>query len=159
MPDRRFEELVRANQRAVRTYARSLASTPTIAEDATQETFLRAWRFLDSFRGEGSFEGWLLRICRNCLHDLEAKERRRLPLVEDACRLSVSPDHRHELLDVIERLPLDQREVIVVCGILGYDYESAAAVLDAPIGTIRSRLHRARTNLSRQLEVSERSTA
>jgi RNA polymerase sigma-70 factor, ECF subfamily len=79
--------------------------------------------------------------------------------MDDTRRLCVSPDHRQDLLDVIERLPLDQREVIVLCGILGYDYESAAAVLDAPVGTIRSRLHRARTNLSRQLGVSERSTA
>ncbi len=75
----RFELLVRENARSIRTYAHSVASTPTIAEDATQETFLRAWRYLDSFRGSGSQQGWLIRICRNAVYDLEAKERRSGP--------------------------------------------------------------------------------
>lgn len=158
MQDRRFEELVRANHRAVSTYAQSMASTPSIAEDAIQETFLRAWRYLDTFRGDGSFEGWLIRICRRCVFDLEARERRSagpcgsVPLDDDAgAGPSELPDHRSETLVLLGALPPDQREVIVLCGVLGYGYEAAAAVLDIPIGTVRSRLHRARSALSQAL--------
>ncbi len=157
MQDRRFEQLVRANHRAVSTYAQSMASTPSIAEDAIQETFLRAWRYLDSFRGEGSFEGWLIRICRRCVFDLEARERRSagpsglVPLDDEAMSRSELPDHRSETLALLDSLPPDQREVIVLCGVLGYEYESAAAVLDIPVGTVRSRLHRARAALSQAL--------
>jgi len=146
--DQRFEELVRAHHGSVRTYARSLASTPTIAEDATQETFLRAWRYLDSFRGEGSFEGWLIRICRNCLHDLEARERPSVDLANVVWSLAEPADHSSELLAVVQELPLAQREVVVLCGVLGYDYETAATILDTPVGTIRSRLSRARAALA-----------
>lgn len=158
--DRRFEELVRAHHRAVSTYAQSMASTPSIAEDAIQETFLRAWRYLDSFRGDGSFEGWLVRICRRCVFDLESRERRSAA-VFDAVSLDQMaviriqpPDHRGETMSLLASLPADQREVIVMCGMLGYDYEAAAAVLDIPIGTVRSRLHRARAALTRALEAT-----
>ena len=56
------------------------------------------------------------------------------------------------LVGAINKLPPDQREVVVLCGVLGYDYESAAAVLDIPIGTVRSRLHRGRAALAHALE-------
>ncbi len=159
--EKRFEELVRANHRAVRTYALSMASTPSLAEDAVQETFLKAWRHLDKFRGEGSFEGWLIRICRRCVLDLEAKERRVAELVDRTTRLAnvshiTPPDHGSEMLTLVEALPAAQREVVVVCGLLGYDYETAATILDVPVGTVRSRLHRARKRIEDELGISAR---
>ncbi len=157
--DRRFENLVRTHLRPVRTYARSMASTSTIAEDAVQETFLRAWQYLDSFRGAGSFEGWLIRICRRCVHDLESKEHRAREVAATQVPRTEAPDHRSETLEVAATLPLEQREVLVLCGILGYDYEAAAGVLDVPIGTVRSRLHRARVALAEALDESEQATA
>lgn len=163
--DRRFEELVRAEARPVSTYARSVASTPTIAEDAVQETFLRAWRYLDSFRGDGSRQGWLIRICRNVIHDLEAAERRSVPegdwTVVHLDRASgpievVDGDRVDDLAglqlsDLVNRLPLPHREVVVLCGLLGYSYDEAAKVLDLPVGTVRSRLSRARAALRDEL--------
>ncbi len=154
--DRRFEQLVRAHQHAVRAYARSMASTPANADDAVQETFLRAWRYLDSFRGDGSFEGWLIRICRRCVFDVEARERRSADVsaaaaAEAAAHEAEAPDEQSETLALVAGLPVDQREVVVLCGVLGYDYESAAAVLDIPIGTVRSRLHRGRAALAQAL--------
>lgn len=155
--DRRFEQLVRAHQHAVRAYARSMASTPANADDAVQETFLRAWRYLDSFRGDGSFEGWLIRICRRCVIDVETRERRSADAsaaaaAEAAWHAAEGPDERGETMALVAGLPPDQREVVVLCGVLGYDYESAAAVLDIPIGTVRSRLHRGRAALAQALE-------
>lgn len=130
-----------------------MASTPTIAEDAVQNTFVRAWKYLDSFRGNGSFEGWLIRICRRCIIDLENRQRRDTELATTRARRPhpQAPDHRAETLALVTDLPAEQREVIVICGILGYDYDSAAAILDIPVGTVRSRLHRGRAALAEAL--------
>jgi RNA polymerase sigma-70 factor, ECF subfamily len=161
--DAHFERLVRDHHRAVHTYARSMASTPTIAEDAVQNTFLRAWKYLDSFRGNGSFEGWLIRICRRCIIDLENRQRRDTELAApQAHQLHAHPpDNRAETLALIGDLPREQREVVVICGILGYDYDSAATILDIPVGTVRSRLHRGRAALAEALraEPSDEATA
>lgn len=152
MRDVDFDRLVRNHHRAVHTYAHSMASTPTIAEDAVQNTFLRAWKYLDSFRGNGSFEGWLIRICRRCVIDLENRQQRDRELAQRHAILPAqAPDHQPETLALIAGLPSEQREVIVVCGILGYDYDTAAVILDIPVGTIRSRLHRARAALTKAL--------
>jgi RNA polymerase sigma-70 factor, ECF subfamily len=136
-----------------------MASTSTIAEDAVQETFLRAWKYLDSFRGRGSFEGWLIRICRRCVIDLEATEAWSMPLADAELAAIEEPDYRADTLSVAAGLPIEQREVLVLVGVLGYDYESAAEVLDVPIGTVRSRLHRARSALSEALDAESRSVA
>ncbi len=146
---KRFEALVHAHAGAVSAYARAVAPDPWTAEDAVQETFLRAWKYLDSFRGQGSFEGWLIRICRNCIIDLVTHR----PLVLDE-RLPERPapaDTTSEVYDLVERLPLEHREVVALCGLLGFDYASTAEILGVPVGTVRSRLHRARAILERQL--------
>lgn len=155
--DRTFDALVRAHAGAVAAYARAVASDPWTAEDAVQETFLRAWKYFDSYDGRGSFEGWLIRICRNCLVDLASRPlpepRRALPDV------AVGPDSSHDVYDLLERLPLPQREVLALCGMLGYDYESAASLLEVPVGTVRSRLHRAREALRRELRGPKEASA
>ena len=127
-----------------------------LAEDAVQETFFKVWQHLDSFRGDGSFEGWILRICRNTLFDLEARERRRTTTTLDAGgEPSSHPDQRGELWDLLGPLPRDQREALVLVGVFGYSYEDTAAILDVPVGTIRSRLHRARHALAGALDAVE----
>lgn len=157
VPDRRFEQLVRTHHRAVHTYARSIASDPSVVDDAVQETFIKAWRHLDSFRGDGNFEGWLIRICRNCVIDIERREARARSAVDRQLRLlrpptSTTMDDTSELAQLIDALPRSHREVLTVCGVLGYDYEAAAQILDIPVGTVRSRLHRARQALEQLLE-------
>ena len=152
--ERRFETLVRHHHAAVTAYARAMASSTTLAEDAVQETFLRAWRYLDSFRGEGSFEGWLIRICRRCVIDLEHAERRQAQLADLPVAEMRDGGSTAELTGLMATLPVEQREVLVLCGVLGYDYERAAVVLDVPVGTVRSRLSRARRRLGAQLRNS-----
>lgn len=147
--ERRFDELVRRHYRAVLAYARATTS-PALAEDAVQETFLRAWRYFDSFRGDGSFEGWLIRICRRCIIDLAEREQRvasaALPVIVE------HPDHQSETMMIIEQMSPQHREVLALCGLLGYDYDTAAEVLDVPVGTVRSRLSRARALLAEALD-------
>ena len=146
---RQFDRLVAAHAGAVTAYARAVASDRWTAEDAVQETFLRAWKYLDSFRGQGSFEGWLIRICRNCIIDLVTK--RPLPIDEELPDHPSPADTSNDVYDLVERLPVEHREVVALCGLLGFDYASTAEILGVPVGTVRSRLHRARAILERQL--------
>ncbi len=144
--DKRFNDLVVEHHRAVSAYARALCADRHLAEDAVQETFLRAWRYLDTHRSSGSFEGWLLTICRRCVIDLVRLDKRQVCPV-DLPVSSELPDASADVLDLIGELPLAQREVLVLCGWLGYEYQDAAVLLGVPVGTVRSRLHRARVAL------------
>jgi RNA polymerase sigma-70 factor, ECF subfamily len=145
-----FERNFREHHKAVEAYARAMCSRSDIAEEAVQETFLRAWKYLDSYNASGSFEGWLLRICRNCIVDMAHRHKLDEPW-SDSYDQWVEEDRPHEIFDLLGSLPLAQREVLVVCGLLGYDYEGGAALLDIPIGTVRSRLSRARAAMAQLL--------
>jgi len=152
--DRHFAQLAREHAGAVAAYARAVSPDRWTAEDVVQETFLRAWKYRDSFRATGSFEGWLIRICRNCLTDYAAR-----PVDRPMANLPESGEYFDgvlELQDVIARLPEPQREVIALCALLGYDYATAAEVLEVPIGTVRSRLHRARATIAQHMDGVER---
>jgi RNA polymerase sigma-70 factor (ECF subfamily) len=150
---RDFERLIRAHAPAVSTYARAMCSDPWAADDAVQETFARAWKYLESYAGRGSFEGWLLRICRNCIIDLANRPMATSLVVEHD--VPEPPDYSVELHLLVGRLPLPQREAVVLCGVLGYDYQGAADLLGIPIGTVRSRLSRARNELHAMLSDDE----
>ena len=150
MTDRRFAQLMSSHADVVASYARAMAPDAWMAEDAVQETFLRAWKYRDTFRASGSFEGWLIRICRNCLAHLAAKTP--IELTADPPDLAEESDGCTELYDLLGRLPTQQREVLVLCGLLGYDYAGTAELLGLPLGTVASRLHRARAMIAGQLE-------
>ena len=151
--DRRFARLVCEHAGAVGSYARAVAPDRWTAEDAVQETFLRAWQYRDSFRSTGSFEGWLIRICRNCLIDFAAINVAQ-PVLAVPDLVDETSHELPELYDLLARLPVHQREVVVICSLLGFDYAGAAELLDVPIGTVRSRLHRARAAIAQQLDGS-----
>jgi len=150
MTDRRFAQLMSKHAEVVSSYARAMAPDPWMAEDAVQETFLRAWKYRDTYRASGSFEGWLIRICRNCLARLAAKTP--VELTADLPELAAESDGCTELYDILGRLPIQQREVLVLCALLGYDYAGAAELLGVPLGTVASRLHRAREAIAGELE-------
>ena len=113
---------------------------------------MRAWKYRDSFRATGSFAGWLLRICRNCLLDFAATDVEQP--VSEVPDLPETPHGLTDLYDLVARLPVHQREVVALCALLGFDYAGAAELLDVPIGTVRSRLHRARLAIAEQLDGS-----
>ena len=150
MNDRRFEALITRHRAAIEAYAQATCGNRWLAEEAVQETFVRAWKYLHTYGGTGSFEGWLIRICRNVIVDLANRSE---PVSDELGHLDHTQpaDNTPELYLILGALPFAQREVLVLCGILGFDYESAAAILGVPVGTIRSRLARARAELSVQL--------
>jgi len=146
-----FDAMMRENIRSVKAFALSITSNPHIAEEAVQETFIRAWRYWPTFRHESSAVSWLITICRRVVIDMAKKNRVHEQLPENVIEIR---DHfaSTAIYDMVRELPLPQREVVVLCAVLGFDYESAATTLNIPIGTVRSRLARAREQLGRQLD-------
>jgi RNA polymerase sigma-70 factor, ECF subfamily len=122
----------------------------------TQETFLRAYRALGTYKGQAKFTSWLLRIARNCAVDSYRKTRRETPASPDestADRVGTSPgaEDRARINDAIRRLPMPLREPFVVIEVLGYSYHEAAVILGVREGTLKSRMHRARAELMKTL--------
>lgn len=158
-----WEDVARTHGRKIYNYAYRLTGNSHDAKDLVQEVLLRVRRGLDSYT-PGSFDGWLWRITRNAfLDDVRRRNRRPTsPLPDDVDRMpnASSPgaddvlasirlgeDIQKALLD----LPDDFREAIVMCDIVGMSYEEIAQAIDAPIGTVRSRIHRGRKLLKERL--------
>jgi RNA polymerase sigma-70 factor, ECF subfamily len=142
----------------LRAFAISLSGSIDQADDLVQETILRALSKIDSFEPGTDMQAWLFTILRNQFHDSFRKRRRE---VEDpdgvfAGRLSCAPeqDGHLDLQDMrvaLARLPVDQREALLLVAAEGFSYEEAAAVCGIRIGTIKSRVNRARTRLAELL--------
>ena len=162
-----FNRLVIEYQEKLYNTAYRILGDPALAADATQEAFLSAFRKLKSYRG-GSFKAWLLRIVTNaCYDELRRKKRRPTtalePLTENDEEMesprwladpAASPEKQletneleHAIQNCIEALPPEFRAVVVLTDIQGLDYKEAATVLQKPLGTIKSRLARARLRL------------
>ncbi|GIF19053.1 RNA polymerase sigma factor [Paractinoplanes tereljensis] len=144
--------LVRATQAEVWRFTAALVD-PGVADDLTQETFLRAFKALPSFEGRSSVRTWLLGIARRtCADHLRAVVRRRrldAKLAEQArTDLPVpEPAHRLSTADLLSGLSDERRTAFVLTQVLGLSYAEAAEVEDVPVGTIRSRVARARDEL------------
>ena len=152
-----FNKLVERHQSTVYNVCLRMLGDVQHAEDATQETFFAAYRSLKSFRG-GVFRGWLLRIASNqCYDQLRHRQRHPTePMPEEPFLAdpAASPDQAalsSEVIAAIERalrqLPADQRLCVVLIDVQGLDYEEAAQAMNVNLGTVKSRLSRARARL------------
>lgn len=141
-----FEEIVREHTPAVRAFARSMVRDVALADDIVQETFIRAWRYLPTFRNEGSLQGWLIRICQNVTRTTIKKQRITEEIDGNLAGRGNDYDSS-DLMSVIDQLPDDHRAIVTLCLVLGYSYEDVADILRIPVGTVRSRLSRARSSL------------
>jgi RNA polymerase sigma-70 factor, ECF subfamily len=159
-----FNELVLMYQTSVYNVALRTLGHSEDAADATQETFLAAYRAIGEFRG-GSFKAWLLRIAVNTCYDLLRRRHRRpstsLDVIVDEsgdqpgfADRRVGPERAAlgaETVSVVEQglltLPDDQRVIVVLCDIQGLSYEEAAEAEGVALGTVKSRLSRARARL------------
>ncbi|MFN2586918.1 MAG: RNA polymerase sigma factor [Actinomycetota bacterium] len=150
-----FEDLVRRYQGHVWRLSLHLLHDPDLASDATQEAFVRAYRFLPRYRGESKFSTWLFSIARNCALD-EARRAARRRRIADRAEAEPAPPPREpgaavEVREAVAALPLDLREPIVMIDMFGISYKEVATILGAPEGTIKSRVHRARELLVESL--------
>lgn len=158
-----WEDVARVYGRKIYNFAYRLTGNADDAHDLVQEVLLRVRRGLPDYR-PGSFEGWLWRITRNAfLDDVRRRNRRPTtplpdeidrfdrassPAPEDAlASIRLGEDVQKALLD----LPLEFREAVVMCDVLGFAYEEIARSVGVPIGTVRSRIHRGRRMLRERL--------
>ena len=159
----RFERLLLPHLRAAYNLARWLSRSDQDAEDVVQEAYLRAVRFFRGFRG-GDAKAWLLTIVRNASHSAWARGRVAaaavpfdddLPEVEDAApgpeQLLLQRASGEEVRQALGALSVELREVIVLREMEGLSYKEMAEVIQLPIGTVMSRLARARSRLRRAL--------
>ncbi len=159
-----FNRLVEHYQRAVYNLCLRMLAAPQAAEDATQDAFIAAYRSLRSFRG-GSFRAWLFRIAANASYD-ELRRRRARPTVSLDVPLGESErpldiphpgptldEHAQRLelarclQEALAALPPDQRLAVILCDVQGLSYEEIAQVTGASLGTVKSRISRARARL------------
>ncbi len=144
-----LQRLVRATQAEVWRFCAHLGD-PDSADDLTQEVYLRAMRALPRFRGDASARTWLLAIARRTVADHIRSQQRRRALVTGAPTAGpVRPSYDgHVVLQaVVAQLPDDRREAFVLTQLLGLSYAETAFVCRCPIGTVRSRVARARAEL------------
>jgi RNA polymerase sigma-70 factor, ECF subfamily len=144
----------------LRAFGISLTSRSDRADDLVQETLMKAWKHHDSFEQGSNLKAWLYTILRN---EFYSQIRKRSREVEDADGLYSSKvalqaeQHGHldmaDLQAALHRLPDDQREAIILVGASGFSYEEAAEICDVAIGTIKSRVNRARNKLSELLNI------
>lgn len=160
-----YNTLVLHYQDAVYNVAYRIMGEPGAAADATQEAFISAYKSLRRFRG-GNFKAWLMRIVTNACYD-ELRRRKRRPqssldeITEEyessALLISKSSpgpeEHRQrvELVEAIQRcldeLPDEQRTAAVLCDVEGYNYKEIASIMSISLGTVKSRISRARAKL------------
>ena len=150
-----FERLVRAYQAPVWRLVHQLVRDQQLAEDVTQEAFLRAYRFLPRYRGDSRFSTWLLSVARNCAMDELRRFERRQRLVDRLRARPQQPPFEPELplemQEIVASLPPELREPIVMIDMLGVSYAEVSAILKTPVGTIKSRVHRGRLMLAEAL--------
>ena len=145
---------------SLRAFAMSLCGNVDRADDLVQETLLRAIANIASFEPGTNMSAWLFTILRNLFRSEYRKRRRE---VEDgsgryADTLKSHPEQPgrvefEELRAALAKLPPDQREALILVGASGFSYEEAAAICDCAVGTIKSRVNRARTRLAEQLSI------
>jgi len=162
-----FNELVLAYQDQVYTVAYRIMGDPASASDAAQEAFISAFQHIGSFRGRhpSSFKSWLMRIASNACYDELRRHKRRPttsiesfemdgeanPALVSEMELPEAYAERGEMARAIQagimELPADQRIALVLSDVQGFSYQEIAEMIDAPLGTVKSRLARARGKL------------
>jgi RNA polymerase sigma-70 factor (ECF subfamily) len=138
----------------LRAFARSLCNDPTMADDLAQEALAKAWKARDSFEPGTSIKAWTFMILRNQFYSEKRRSWRSAPLdvemAENTLLANDDPTMPMELLELrsaLAKLPDDQREALILVGAGGMSYEEAAAVCECAVGTIKSRVSRARRAL------------
>lgn len=167
-----FEEEALPHLNALYNYARSISHSDQDAEDLVQETFMRAYRYFHQYTPGTNCKAWLFTILRN-LYNTKYKKYKRTPdqvhydaeeqiyeqiVNEDLTSVIKNPEEEffenilpQEIVNAIEDLPEKYRSCIVLSDVEDFSYKEIAEILDVPIGTVMSRLHRARDILKKKL--------
>lgn len=170
---RAFDVLIRRYQDRIFNFSLRFTANPSDAEDIVQETFLKAYRGIDRFRGDAKFSTWLFQIAKNLcinkfhrgrrrmehrqvsIHESEQDDRPLLQLESDAASpqdMAISAETQSQLEAAIAELDPHYRAALILRDVEDLDYAEIAGILDVPVGTVKSRIHRARTELQKKLQ-------
>jgi RNA polymerase sigma-70 factor (ECF subfamily) len=145
---------------SLRAFAISLCGNVDRADDLVQETLLRALANIDSFQPGTNMSAWLFTILRNLFRSEYRKRRREVEDTDGSYAESMkSQPEQHsrvefqEFREALSKLPPDQREALILVGASGFSYEEAADICECAVGTIKSRVNRARTRLAQLLSI------
>lgn len=175
LQQKKFERDLLPHINALNTFAYHLSYNEEDARDLVQETYLKAYKAIDSYDEGTNAKAWLFKILKNNYINQYRRKSKRPRNVDfeafvglhdsEDSPLKSKVDLREEIYEelmgdevtiAINGLPLDFRTVILLCDIEGFTYEEIAKILDVPIGTVRSRLHRARNLLKEKLSTYAR---
>lgn len=176
LPQNEFERLFQRSQRRAYNLAYRLTGNVADAEDVTQDAYVRAWNNFESYDSDRSFEGWLFRIITNRVIDLRRRQKRvpiysldspiagdddGQPLAHEFAAPNSDPEElvvgkvmEEKLQVALASLPEDYRKAILLCDVQQRTYQEIADDMRCAIGTVRSRIHRARVMLRKRLEAS-----
>ncbi len=158
---------------AMRAFALSLTRNAAHADDLVQDTIVKAWSNFDKFQTGTNLRAWLFTILRNTFYSNRRKARREVEDVDGvfAAGLAEKPSHDGRLqmkdfIDAFGKIPVEQREALLLVGASGFSYEEAAETCGVAVGTIKSRANRARRALvdllglqdDEELEMTDRAT-
>jgi len=159
--DQQFEAVLAAYQNKVFRLCCAMLGDRAAAEETAQDVFVRIWKALPGYRGESSMSTWIYAIARNaCLTAMKGRASRRAVSLEDpAVRAAAekrasglpTPDRRPDVLRLVGELPENYRQVVLLYHMEERSYEEVAAMLDLPLGTVKTWLHRARRQLAAAL--------
>jgi RNA polymerase sigma-70 factor (ECF subfamily) len=159
-----FDELVRRHRRPIYNLVRALSGGDGDAEDLVQDIFVRAFRAIAGFRGDSPFKGWLYRIAVNVVHTHLQRRRTRDALSRPRCTDTSAVDvadgdsledavmRRQAIERALATLPAELRVLVVLRDVHGLKYDEIADIVGSPLGTVESRLFRARRQLRPMLE-------
>ncbi|MCX7831065.1 MAG: sigma-70 family RNA polymerase sigma factor, partial [Acidobacteria bacterium] len=167
-----FEKIILSNISFLKSAARKMTNQPEDAEDLLQETLMRAYRFFSKFEKGTHPKAWLYRIMKNTninnyrksLREIDTNSSENVELksggalyqsfkkIQDPNKALSNKYLMEEIRNVIKKLPEDFRDTLVLCLVDGYSYKEVAEKMNCPIGTIMSRIHRARKILQKELE-------
>ena len=163
-----FENLARAYQNKIYALALRVLGDRQDAFDASQEALIRLYRTLSSFSGRSAFATWVYRITKNVCIDILRRRKAEVPLdeaaaeawstprEEDPAEQAVRSEQRRRMKALIAALPRQQRQVVILRDVEGYAYQEIADILQLPLGTVKSRLKRARSTLMEEWRQIER---
>ena len=150
---------------AMRAFAISLTNNRSLADDMVQDAVVKAWTKMDTFDTGTNMRAWLFTILRNTFYSHHRKASREVSDGEGhfSSSLAQKPDHdgRLELRDfnrMFQKLPAEQREALILVGASGFSYEEAASTCGVAVGTIKSRVNRARARLTYLLDIGTNAT-
>ena len=147
---------------ALRAFALSLTRNSATADDLVQDTLIKAWSNIEKFNPGSNMRAWLFTILRNTFYSLRRKRKREVEDADGSLALALAskPDHdgrlnMRDFMQAFEKLPDTQREALILVGAGGFSYEEAAETCGVAVGTIKSRVGRARASLADLLSLQD----